>query len=186
MKYKGILSKPRMCREPPGLLASDDDWRLWRDAEREERDKVIAALCDAHKVGRNDTIGLLSALLEAHVPAWREEKAPRGPKLKWSPFHEAALHADVDDRRAKRGGNASVLQACRVLMHDEPWRTLLARASKDPATALSKHYYAADSRLVKAVRQARAYDEFLRRYPGGDLDEALRRDPPNRKTPFAA
>jgi hypothetical protein len=69
------------------------------------------------------------------------------------------------------------MQACVVLVRQEPWKTLMERALKARAVALSKHYYAADPRTINIVRASRAYDEFLKRYPSGDIEEALRLDP---------
>ncbi|HEY3180248.1 MAG TPA: hypothetical protein VGL25_15375, partial [Casimicrobiaceae bacterium] len=60
MKYKGLLARRRSYRQPPGVLATKDDWRLWREVGWNERAKVFAALCDAHKVAPNDGIALLS------------------------------------------------------------------------------------------------------------------------------
>jgi hypothetical protein len=170
MKYKGILAKPRRYRERLGLLASEADWQKLKDAICADQDAVIAALCKFHKVPAGDNIALLIALLSAHVPAWREEKAPRGRKAKWGRWLEGELRVEVDDWIAVHGGRASVLQACGALASNEPWRSLLERAKKDPVKALSKHYYAADPRAVKLVRAASL---FRRANPGDEPGDEL-------------
>ncbi|MBP6119629.1 MAG: hypothetical protein WBP25_10150 [Giesbergeria sp.] len=154
MKYKGQLNKP-IVRKRMGLLATDE--QLGEAASKSFNDMVqkLPLLADAHGVAEGDWFGLAFELARAHVPGFKVVE-PAGRPTEWSELDKAELRTDADDLIAARGVTRvtdAIGRVCKL----ERW----AEKTKGmKVSALSKHYYDADARWVRVVRDARAWNQL--------------------------
>lgn len=166
MNYKGRLSKPRKFRPLPGGLfgSSEEADRKWKERERQELAELLIELFVVHGVDQGDWFGLTVALARTHVPAFKIEKARRGPKTAWAEVDRAGLRLDVDELLSS-GKATSVLHACSSLARKDPWKAKLRSSNKNPGEALRRQYQMADPRMVQIVEKGRAYDAWALRHP---------------------
>ena len=152
MKYSGELAKPITAKKL-GLLATDDAIKAESRRIVEEQFRKLPALFAAHGVELHDWIGMVFQLAEEYVPGFREA-APAGRPTQWSDLKKAKLKVAVDDIRDTNPG-MTVTDAIRRVQRLETWK----EKTKDmKVAALSKHYYAADTRWVAVMRDANAYE----------------------------
>ena len=156
MKYASELKKP-VVRKIPGLLWTDEQrLELIKEQIREQL-KKMPLLAKAHGVPEGDWFALAFELAKAHVPGFKLVRSAGRP-AEWSDVDKAELKLDVDNLMAASSG-LPVTEALRKIPKLEAWaeKTKLMRVE-----ALSKHYYGADERWVRIVRDARAWNLIQR------------------------
>jgi hypothetical protein len=152
VKYTGKLAKPIVSKQL-GLLATDDDIKA--EALRVATEKVnkVSALFAVHGVELNDWMDLAFELAEEYVPGFKVVR-PAGRPTEWQEYDKAEFKLAVDDMKSANEGIATT-EAIRRVCRLSHW----AEKNKGmKVTALSKHYYAADSRFVAMMQDAKAYN----------------------------
>ena len=155
MKYKGALNKP-VVRKRLGLLATDEQVADAANTQFHELVAKLPLLAEAHGVAKGDWFGLAFELARAHVPGFKVVD-PAGRPTEWSDIDKAELRIDVDDLIAVRN-TRPVTEAIRIVCKLERW----AEKTKGmKISALSKHYYGADVRWVRMLRDAKAWESIV-------------------------
>jgi hypothetical protein len=156
VKYTGKLAKPIVSKQL-GLFATDADIKA--EALRITTEKVnkISALFALHGVELNDWMNLAFELAEAHVPGFKVNK-PAGRPTVWGKYYEAEFKLTVDSMKAANHG-MTVTTAIRRVMKLDSW-SVKTKGMK--IAALSKHYYAADPRVVAMMKDAKAYELIVK------------------------
>lgn len=152
MKYTGKLAKPIVSKQL-GVFATDEDIKA--EALRVTTEKVnkVSALFAVHGVELDDWVDLVFELAEEYVPGFKVIK-PAGRPTEWEVYDKAEFKLTVDDMKSANDGIATteaIRRVCRLSHWAEKTKGM-------KVTALSKHYYAADSRVVAMMRDANAYN----------------------------
>ena len=152
MKYTGKLAKPIVSKQL-GIFATDDD--IHAEALRVTTEKVnkVSALFAVHGVELHDWMDLAFELAEEYVPGFKVVR-PAGRPTEWQEYDKAEFKLAVDDMKSANKGIATT-EAIRRVCRLSHW-TEKTKGMKVPA--LSKHYYAADSRFVSMMQDAKAYN----------------------------
>ena len=156
MKYTGKLSKP-ITRKRFGLLASEDDFKAEEHRTKSEMFTKLPDLFKAHGVTEHDYLGLILAMAKAHVPGFKLVK-PAGRKTEWGDFDKAEFRIAVDGTREANPGmpvTQAISRVCRLPSWHEKTEGM-------KVSALSKHYYGADSRFIAMMKDAKAYKSIVR------------------------
>lgn len=154
MKYSGALAKP-IPRKRSSVFACDESIKA--DVERIadiQAEKMIQ-LFSAHGVEVGNWVALSLALAKEHVPGFRIAE-PAGRPTEWGEIEKAELRIAVDEMRDSNPG-LNISDAIRRIQRMDSWQ---ARTGAMRASALSKHYYAADARWIAIVQDARSWNKL--------------------------
>lgn len=161
MKYSGILAKPIVKQGKKGLLATEilvenvtvDS----NNYEYNQQLNKLPALFFAHSVPFGDWMSLAFSLAKAHVTGFKVvDKA--GRKTQWEMYDKAQLKLNIDDEM-KANPKLTVTAAITRVQKMETWKD---KTKNMKVAALSKHYYAADERIVALMRKAIAYEKIVK------------------------
>ena len=156
MKYTGKLAKPIVSKQL-GLFATDADIKA--EALRVTTEKVnkVSALFAVHGVELHEWMDLAFELAEEYVPGFKVIK-PAGRPTEWQVYDKAELKLMVDDMQSANEGIA-ITEAIRRVCRLSHWA---GKTKGMQVSALSKHYYAADPRVVAMMRDANAYNLIVK------------------------
>ena len=156
MKYTGKLAKPIVSKQL-GLFATDADIKA--EALRVTTEKVnkVSALFAVHGVELHDWMDLAFELAEEYVPGFKVIK-PAGRPTEWEEYDKAEFKLTVDSMKAANNG-IPVTRAISRVMKLSSWA---GKTKGMQVSALSKHYYAADPRVVAMMRDANAYNLIVK------------------------
>lgn len=164
MVYKGDLAKPM---EPPviGILATDKQISKVADKESDELVRRYELLFAHYAITFGDWQRLAMALAREHVPGFRYAQAKAGAKRTWHSLDRAELKVEIDEMIKEAADPAKGVNWAAGILASKPgrWKDLIRKHSANPAEVLRRAYYNADPRCVSMVRDARAYDELMKK-----------------------
>lgn len=154
MKYTDKLAKPIKAKRL-GLLATDADFQAEGVRVTAEKFAKLPDLCAAHGVVYGDWLSLALALATEHVRGFKVE-SPAGRRIEWGEHDKAMFRLDVEDMQCASVG-LPLTEAMRRVCRLSQWTD---KTTGMKITALSKHFYSADSRWVLLVRDARSLNQL--------------------------
>ncbi len=146
-RYTGDLARPL----PPLPNRSDPRYEAESAARQEEISRRVKLLRQHHGIDSDDPYDLITRLLLAHVPGFREARKAGG-RPKWLAYHDALLSMEMPTELEKCGGNVSL--AAKRLARREPWKGFVGRSPdvNKKGEAIRRRYYQLD-KLPGAQRQ---------------------------------